>query len=210
MILLLPLPSINHEKSKDRIRTIGVTVVPYYSLAYWPEANDIKYENYVQGMAENLDEVLAKKDVKITLFSTKYPHDVDVTVDVYNRMANKENVIVNKENLSPEEIIEISAQQDLIIGTRLHSLYLAVNANTPVMAISYHHKVADFMDMVDMGDRTVGIENLIKKTDSLITIVETMDKEWSVKIEEADKLARHMKEIARLGIEQFIPVKKEN
>ena len=190
------LPSINHEKSKDRIRTIGVTVVPYYSLAYWPEANDIKYENYVQGMAENLDEVLAKKDVKITLFSTKYPHDVDVTIDVYNRMTNKENVIVNKKNLSPEEIIEISAQQDLIIGTRLHSLYLAVNANTPVMAISYHHKVADFMDMVDMGDRTVGIENLIKKTDSLITIVETMDKEWSVKIEEADKLARHMKEIA--------------
>ena len=114
-------------------------------------------------MAENLDEILAKKDVKITLFSTKYPHDVDVTIDVYNRMTNKENVFVNKENLSPEEIIEISAQQDLIIGTRLHSLFLAVNANTPVMAISYHHKVADFMDMVGMGDRTVGIDNLIKE-----------------------------------------------
>ena len=204
------LASKESKKSVDRIRTIGVTVVPYYSLAYWPEANDIKYENYVQAMAENLDAILAKKDVKITLFSTKYPHDVDVTVDVYNRMVNKENVIVNKSHLSPEEIIEISAQQDLIIGTRLHSLYLAVNAHTPVMAISYHHKVADFMDMVGMGERTVGIDNLIKKSDSLITILEKMDKEWPKKVEEANKLAIDMKEMAKLGIKQFQAVKKEN
>ena len=204
------LPSIKHEKSKDRLRNIGVTVVPYYSLAYWPEANDIKYENYVQGMAENLDAVLEKKDVKITLYSTKFPHDVDVTVDVYNRMTNKKNVVINKENLSPEEIIELSAAQDLIIGTRLHSLYLAVNANTPIMAISYHHKVADFMDMMGMGDRTIGIENLIKKKDSLITILEKMDKEWPIKIVEANELAHQMKEMASLGTQQFLPVKKEN
>ena len=37
------LSSIQKKKSVDRIKNIGVTVVPYYSLAYWPEANDIKY-----------------------------------------------------------------------------------------------------------------------------------------------------------------------
>lgn len=203
------LPSKSQEKTTERIKNIGVTVVPYYSLAYWPEANDIKYENYVNGMAENLDLIMSEKDVNITLFSTKFPHDVDVTIDVHNRMVHKDRVTVNKNNLSPEEIIDISAAQDLIIGTRLHSLYLAVNANTPVMAISYHHKVADFMEMVGMAERTVGMDDLIKKKDSLLTIVEAMDQQWPEKVEEADQLHRRMKEMARLGMQQFIRVKKE-
>ena len=72
-------------------------------------------ENYVQGMAENLDKLVAEKDVNITLFSTKFPHDVDVTIDVHNRMKHKNRIVVNKNNLSPEEIIEISSEQDLLL-----------------------------------------------------------------------------------------------
>lgn len=203
------LPSITEEKSPDRIRKIGLTVVPYYNLAYWPEADDVKYENYVQGMADNLDELVRAKDVDFTLFSTKFPHDVDVTVDVYNRMENNNRVTVIKDNLSPEELIGISAEQDLLIGTRLHSIYLAVNAETPIMAISYHHKVADFMSMVEMSDRTVSIEDLIHNERALLTIVETMDENWPEKLEEAKVLAHRMKEQARLGTEQFIGVEKE-
>ncbi|MHA6261040.1 polysaccharide pyruvyl transferase family protein [Sporosarcina sp. CAU 1771] len=203
------LPATPIEKSKDRIHKIGVTVVPYYSLAYWPEANDVKYENYVQGMAENLDEILEKKDVEITLFSTKYPHDVDVTVDVFNRMVHQDRVTVNKENLSPEEIIKISAAQDLIIGTRLHSLYLAANADTPIMAISYHHKVADFMAMVEMSERTIGIEDLTKDRNSLIAILELMDKDWTAKIEEAENLGDKMRNMAKLGMKQFLAAGKD-
>ncbi|AOV08756.1 polysaccharide pyruvyl transferase family protein [Sporosarcina ureilytica] len=202
------LPSHVKEKSKDRIGNIGVTVVPYYNLAYWPEANDIKYDSYVQGMADNLDALLEAKDVNINLFSTKYPHDVDVTIDVYNRMQNKDRVTVNKENLSPEDIIKISAEQDMLIGTRLHSVYLAVNAKTPVMAISYHHKVADFMDMVDMGDRTIQIESLTKQSDAILEIVASMDEQWSDKLKEADLLAERMNESARLGMKQFISLRK--
>lgn len=198
------LPSITQEKSKGRIRQIGVTVVPYYNLAYWPEANDIKYDSYVQGMADNLDALLYAKDVQVNLFSTKFPHDVDVTVDVYNRMKNQERVTVNKENLSPEEIIRISAEQDLLIGTRLHSVYLAVNAETPVMAISYHHKVADFMDMKNMGNRTIQIEDLITKNEAILDIVTAMDAQWPEKLVEAKSLAYEMNELAKLGTKQFV------
>lgn len=201
------LPSFPKKKSEDRIRRIGVTVVPYYNLAYWPEANDIKYENYVQGMAENLDALLEAKDVRINLFSTKFPHDVDVTIDVYNRMKNRDHVTVNRDNLSPEEIIRISAEQDLLIGTRLHSVYLAVNAETPVMAISYHHKVADFMDMKNMGNRTIQIEDLIVKNNSILDIVAAMDETWPEKLAEAKTLAYEMNELAKLGTKQFIKKK---
>lgn len=201
------LPSQTNEKSQDRIRNIGVTVVPYYNLAYWPEANDIKYESYVQGMAENLDALAGEKDVHIHLFSTKYPHDVDVTVDVFNRMQNQECVTVNKENLSPEEIIRISSEQDLLIGTRLHSVYLAVNAETPVMAISYHHKVADFMDMMNMNDRTIQIESLTQNNRAVLDIVNHMEQDWPEHLREAKSLANHMNELAKLGVEQFVEEK---
>lgn len=201
------LPSHVKEKSQDRIRKIGVTVVPYYNLAYWPEANDIKYDSYVQGMADNLDTLLEAKDVELSLFSTKYPHDVDVTVDVYNRMKNQARVTVNKENLSPEQIIQISAEQDMLIGTRLHSVYLAVNAETPVMAISYHHKVADFMDMKQMGNRTIQIEDLIIRNESILDIVKVMDEKWPEKLAEAKNLAQEMNELAKLGMKQFIKEK---
>lgn len=203
------LPSIERPKSTEGIRKIGVTVVPYYSMAYWPEANDVKYENYVNGMAENLDLLIAKKDVHLTLFSTKFPHDVDVTEDVYKRMTYQEHVTVNRNNLSPEEIIAISAEQDALIGTRLHSLYLAVNANTPIMAISYHHKVADFMEMVGMAERTVRIDDLIKDQHTLYTIIEAMEQRWPEKKAEANDLLQHMKKIAEEGKRQFLPVKKE-
>ena len=198
------LPSIVKEKSQDRIRKIGITVVPYYNLAYWPEADDIKYENYVQGMADNLDEIVLVKDVDITLFSTKFPHDVDVTVDVFNRMKNSSRVTIIKDNLAPEELIRISAEQDMLIGTRLHSIYLAVNAQTPIMAISYHHKVADFMNMVEMGDRIVRIDDLINNEHALLTIMQAMDENWPEKLEEAAALSHRMKEKARLGTKQFI------
>lgn len=204
------LSSIEQSKSTDRIRKIGVTVVPYYSMAYWPEANDVKYENYVNGMAENLDYIIAnKKDVHLTLFSTKFPHDVDVTEDVYKKMVYKEHVTVNRGNLSPEEIIAISAEQDVLIGTRLHSLYLAVNANTPIMAISYHHKVADFMEMVGMTERTVRIDDFINNKYALYSIVDAMEQQWPDKLAEADALVKHMKTIAEKGKHQFLPVKKE-
>lgn len=199
------LSSVTKEKSQDRIRKIGVTVVPYYNLAYWPEADDIKYEKYIQGMAENLDGLLRAKDVEITLFSTKFPHDVDVTIDVYNRMTEQNRVIVNKDHLTPSELIEISSEQDMIIGTRLHSIYLAVNAETPIMAISYHHKVADFMEMIDKSERTTRIDDLINRNTSILQIVEQMDSEWPQQLEEAKSLTRLMKEKAKLGTKQFLP-----
>lgn len=195
---------------ESSLKYIGVTVVPYYNLAYWPEANDIKYENYVQSMADNLDLLIVNRDVFITLFSTKYPHDVDVTVDVFNRMKNKQNVKVVKDNLSPEELIAISSEQDVVIGTRLHSLYLAANAQTPIVGISYHHKVNDFMNMVDISDRCIRIEDLIKDHTSIHKVVCKMEADWENIKKSALDLSVYMKQHANGGLKQFLSLKRDD
>ncbi|MET3575394.1 polysaccharide pyruvyl transferase family protein [Bhargavaea ullalensis] len=200
------LPSGERQEFGESIRKIGVTVVPYYSLAYWPEANDIKYDNYVQGMADNLDRLLEGRDLLLTFFSTKYPHDVDVSVEVRNRMKQKDKTVVIEENLKPADIIRISGEQDLIIGTRLHSVYLALNAGTPVVGIAYHHKVADFMDMAGMGGRCHKIDALTKDAGILERAVTELEQDWSSVVRETGELRQRLKTSSDLGRKQFIPI----
>ena len=61
-------------------------------------------------------------------------------------MTHKDKTTIIDDNLLPTMILDVTAQQDIIIGTRLHSLILATCTETPVMAIAYHHKVKDFMN----------------------------------------------------------------
>ena len=214
-ILIIGDPSFALPSSKkiwpdESIKYIGVTVVPYYSLSYWPEANDIKYDNYVQSMADNLDLLTSEREVFVTLFSTKFPHDVDVTVDVFNRMKNKQSVKVVKDHLSPEELIAISSEQDVVIGTRLHSLYLAANAQTPIIGISYHHKVNDFMKMVDISDRCIRIEDLINDQTVINKVVCKLESDWEhIKIS-ANELSISLKGNASKGIVQFLDLKRDD
>ena len=42
---------------------IGVTAVPYYHAGYWPESKEDLYQDYIEGMAKNLDALAAKHPV---------------------------------------------------------------------------------------------------------------------------------------------------
>lgn len=198
----------NRKIRKSTISKVGVTVVPYYNLAYWPSADDIKYENYVQSMADNLDQLIDTHRVDLTFFSTKYPHDVDVTIDVAARMRNQEKIYINRENLSPDELLNISAEQDLVIGTRLHSVYLATNAETPVIAIAYHHKVQDFMKMAGLSDHCIRIDDLIKDDKVLTEQVSLLSADWAKVNEGAAELSQEMKKSSLLGMTQFTEGKR--
>ena len=193
-----------------KIKKVGVTVVPYYNLAYWPSADDIKYDNYIQSMADNLDKLIEVHHVDLTFFSTKFPHDVDVTVDVVARMKNQEKTYINRDNLSPQQLLDISAKQDLVIGTRLHSVYLATNAETPVIAIAYHHKVKDFMEMAGLSERCIRIDDLIKDDTVLTEKVSLLAKDWTEVNEGAKQLSKDMKESSLLGMAQFTAEKRRH
>lgn len=197
--------SLNCKKERKKLKRIGVTVVPYYDKNYWPDRDDAIYKQYIHAMAENLDRIIQETDVTIELFSTKYPHDVDVTVDVLQLMHHKEQVAINKEDLSPERLLEITSNLDLLIGTRLHSVYLAVNAETPVLAISYHTKVKDFMGMVGLEERVVTIPQLLEQPGILLEKVKIFQKDYPSEVHRANQLKHQMIEMAELGEKQLEP-----
>ncbi|WP_093338896.1 polysaccharide pyruvyl transferase family protein [Salibacterium halotolerans] len=163
-----------HETS-SAVQRVGVTAVPYFSTRYWPQADAGRYAAYLDGMAASLDELIDKKGVEITFFSTKYPEDVEVTKDIARRMQRQNDVHIQDANLSPQDIARQAAGLDLVIGTRLHSLILSVNAETPVIGIAYHQKVKDFMEEINQQDYTADVEDLTQ----ILPAFEKAEQDWA-------------------------------
>lgn len=198
----VPFP-IEKNSSQNSIRNVAVTAVPYFSNQYWPVADQAKYNHYISGMAKNLDHLIETKQVKVTFFSTKYPQDIEVTKDIASRMENIGQTEILEDNLYPNDIVTLCAKQDLVIGTRLHSLILSLVAETPIIGIGYHQKVFDFMDRINQTASYLDINTLSTKPDFFTSIVDKMDDNWSQTLLETKATSTHLKNEAAKGLAQF-------
>jgi polysaccharide pyruvyl transferase CsaB len=197
------VPANGRRADGEKVRKVAVTAVPYFSRQYWPSADDEKYDAYIRGMAANLDALVEKKEVKVTFFSTKYPQDVQVTKDIFEQMKQQKAAVILEENLYPEQIVHLCTEHDLVIGTRLHSLILAVTAGTPVIGIGYHQKVRDFMEAVGKEGNFAAIDSLHGQTDQFAALVEQMEANWSHTLEQFESISANFKKEAAKGIEQL-------
>ena len=187
---------------------IGVSAVPFYNLNYWPQGSEAKYKAYVVGMARNLDEVAKEFPVKITFFGTKYPQDVEVTKHIKHEMKYQENVEIIEANLQPEEILRVTSEQDIIIGTRLHSLILATDTETPVIAVSYHQKVNNFMKLAGLSEYCMSMEAIENDHTLFNKAFRQMSNDWTETVEKTKKISNHLNEEAQKGVSQFIKAVK--
>ncbi|GGK04687.1 polysaccharide pyruvyl transferase CsaB [Lentibacillus kapialis] len=160
-------------------KKFGVTAVPYFHENYWPEENSGKYERYINGMAENLDNLLQKHThIEITFFATKHPHDTNVTKDIQAVMNFPERTTIVEGALTHRDIIELIGEQDIVIGTRLHSLILALAVEKPSMAVSYHPKVRDFMEQIGFSEKSIFIENIHENGSFFLDAYRDMTQDW--------------------------------
>lgn len=186
----LPFP-VQELRGGDTVQ-IGVTAVPYYHANYWPSEDKEKYENYVSGMASNLDRLLQdNSNMKINFFATKHPQDTAVSKDILERMTSKQQCVIYDRRLDQQEILQLIGEQDVLIGTRLHSLILALVAKKPVIAIAYHHKVSDFMKDNGSEDCLLTMENISKDDQLFNQIYGAMKKDWQTTLERFSSIAEH-------------------
>ncbi|GGG13074.1 polysaccharide pyruvyl transferase CsaB [Lysinibacillus alkalisoli] len=206
-----PAFTLKQEKTTyaKKPKKIGVSAVPYYNANYWPEGNIQKYDEYITSMANNLDALLEAQDVEITFFATKYPQDVTVTKDIQKKMRYHNRVQILDENLYPDRLLEVVAEQDIVIGTRLHSLILATDAETPVLAISYHVKVQDFMSLVNASDRCLSMEDIARDPKIVAKSIQKMNENWDELIIETKQIANHIHSEAMKGKELMKRAVKE-
>ncbi|GAA0439027.1 hypothetical protein GCM10008983_14910 [Lentibacillus halophilus] len=188
------------ERSHDGMQ-IGVTAVPYHHRSYWPEEDMAKYEDYVTGMARNLDTLLAENpDATVNFFATKYPQDLQVAEAIRRRMDYSDHCTMQNVSMSHQEITRFAGEQDMVIGTRLHSLILALVSHTPVIAVSYHHKVQDFMDMVACDEYTIPIGQLHTDDAFFASSLRTMQQDWPATQERFKTVAADMKQMSDKGM----------
>lgn len=176
-------PAFSLETTRSEYSTtpkkVGVTAVPYFNGSYWPSNDDTIYNNYIDGMAKNLDRLVVEHNVELTFFATKYPQDADVTKDIKARMKHGAGAVIMDENLPPQRILDVVQDVDVLIGTRLHSLILATDAKTPVIGVSYHVKVNDFLQMAGLGDYSLAIHTLHESDDQFSKLFNSMASDWS-------------------------------
>jgi polysaccharide pyruvyl transferase WcaK-like protein len=67
--------------------------------------------------------------------------------------------IIDDEVASVEQLLSQLAQTDLVIATRFHNVLLALLNNKPVIAISFHHKVASLMDAMGLSGYCLDINH---------------------------------------------------
>lgn len=188
----------------DAPKKVGVTAVPYYNASYWPTGNETLYNNYIDGMAKNLDRLIEEYNVDVTFFATKFPQDADVTKDIQAKMKHAENTSIIDENLKPQKILDLSATFDVLVGTRLHSLILATDAKTPIIGVSYHTKVNDFLQMAGLGDYSLPIDSLHDADDKFTQLFTKMNSDWQGAINLAASTNNDFKEKSSLGLKLLV------
>ena len=198
------------EKHAQVPKKVGISAVPIYNANYWPSGDVEKYESYVESMAANLDKLVETKNVDITFFATKYPQDVTVTKDIQKKMRYAKRTTIVDQNLKPNALLNMTAKQDIVIGTRLHSLILATDSATPIIAISYHQKVKDFMKLINEEKRCCSIEEISNRSDTLLTIYDAVEADWQQIVETTKKTSKHLHDEAMQGKQLMIKAVKAN
>lgn len=183
------LPYEKEQKKNNKPLKIGVTAITYFHDSYWPTHDEAKYQAYIHGMAKNLDHILQKEpEAEVQFFSTKHPYDTNTTKDIRELMQYKERTAVCDRLLTHQEIIDLITEQDVVIGTRLHSLIMSIVAKTPVIGVSYYDKVMDVMTAVGCKENTVTINQVSEDPSCILPIYEEMHDNWESTLRKFDEL----------------------
>ena len=79
---------------------------------------------------------------------------------ILDQVKNREKCLILDQDLESDKHIETVSQCNFFIGHKTHSVILALASATPLIAISYHQKTADFMTQFDLSQYCVSDASL--------------------------------------------------
>jgi colanic acid/amylovoran biosynthesis protein len=135
---------------------LGVTV------AHQPLASELRagrLEGYVTNLANALSEITLRTGLKVVLIPQVLTpmygkSDMALSDRVAERVVNGGAVAeVMRTDLTPEELIDLYGQCQVVIGTRLHSCIFSSIGGTPAIGIEFHgHKTRGVMTELGTGE----------------------------------------------------------
>jgi polysaccharide pyruvyl transferase WcaK-like protein len=172
----LKLPA--NPQGESRSRVIGVGLIPYYGRRGRLEGGDDRiYRKYVASVS-GLICMLIDRGYAIRLLIGDARYDHEIRYDIRTSLAARGQQylgtgLIDEPASSVAELLSQLATTDLVIASRFHNVLLSIMLGKPVVALSYHEKVASLMKEFRLSDFCHDIEEF--DSDKLIGQLLTLE-----------------------------------
>lgn len=161
-VFLLP-QKVNLKVQQNR--SIGLNIINNKLLSDSIEDYNASISKYTQ-LADALTKSLNRK---VILFSTELS-DYEAVKDVYEAL--KQNRLVEIRFISTiDELYEFYDEISVLIGTRMHSMIIALTQRIPIVGLSWQRKVDSLFDIIDSQDQVFSYRNMESHTFKIVEMV---------------------------------------
>lgn len=152
---------------KNPIPCIGICIIDYTLN----KATKSDYYKYLQDTRKLILKIkVAHPESQIIVFNSEI-RDFDAVPILKKILSdcklNIEYMFVG----SKKQLIDLYKDLDIIIGTRMHSMIVAISQDIPVIGISWQPKVSEIFKIIDNENSVFDIKTFGEKTDEIIAIL---------------------------------------
>lgn len=147
----------------------GYVVVSPIARQAWPGRGAEQYENYLVALGAVAD-VLQRRGLELRFVCSQTRMDPPVVELVRSRMRTDRAATRVVPVRSVDDYLREVRGAQLVVGSRLHALILALVAGTPVVAVSYARKVRRQLEDMGLGHQVLDLEGL--QVEELLSRVE--------------------------------------
>jgi polysaccharide pyruvyl transferase WcaK-like protein len=151
---------------------IGIGLMDYYGKRCNPESGEQTYQHYL-GKVTAFVGWLLDRGYTVQLLIGDVSYDKRIKADV-TRMLEARGLLDEGSHLidapvsSVEQLVALLAKTDMVVATRFHNILLALMLNKPVVALSYHQKIASLMSGVGLSEycqdiNEPGVDGLVER-----------------------------------------------
>ncbi|MGM0214809.1 polysaccharide pyruvyl transferase family protein [Enterococcus sp. AZ109] len=166
-VFLLPaIGSFEQLKAQRSLQQrIGICLIDYRITGCSKRA----YESYLQQMKCFIRQ-LARSQREIILYSSEV-QDYETIETIYQEflLHPQINVAVIRDK---EELLELYQTLNLVVGTRMHSMIVAVSQYVPIIGLSWQQKVVEMFKNLGLEEEVLAIEALEQEMVTLVKKVE--------------------------------------
>jgi len=192
----LTMPQIQSRPVSQEI--IGINPLPFFDTWYWYRSDAQLYRDYVTKMARTAEFVI-DNGYAVWLFPTQLRADPPVIEDVRRNMRERyRHHLVNWRVQNFEDLAAGITSCRLVIATRYHGILMSLLLNTPVLALAYHGKSKDVMEL--LGQSKYALDAAAWDVRSLADLFLQLDRE---RHQAAEQIALRLPSIRRTLARQY-------
>lgn len=148
--------------------SVSGRIWPYYRI----KGNSQGHQLYIEAVATVLNFIIKKYHGLVVFLSTCY-EDRQVALEIKQYLQQPDRFCIASEAYEAVQLKGLYGLMDFHIGTRMHSVILALSKGTPCIGISYEPKLFSLMAELELEDYVMDIEaveasNLIQMVDKIV------------------------------------------